>query len=102
MRRVSYKLADGVWADIGQALCLRGQEYNNIISSNFNDQEKVYRLLVMWKDGMKKQPRDVLVSQLTVAVERMRRKDVVRFVKELNAREASSLSIRKRIRNFVK
>ena len=86
---------------MGQALALRGAKYEEIMGSSYNDQEKIYRLLSLWKVEMK-QPRNVLISQLTVAIERMKRRDIVKFVKELNAKESSNLSIRKRIRNFVR
>ncbi|XP_065063418.1 uncharacterized protein LOC135689975 isoform X1 [Rhopilema esculentum] len=101
LRRVSYKIAGGAWNNMGQALCLRGPKYDEIMNSNNNDQEKIFGLLSLWKSEMK-QPRSVMISQLTVAIERMKRRDIVKFVKELNGREGSSLSIRKRIRNFVR
>ena len=101
LRRLSYKIADGIWDNMGQALCLRGTKYEETMGGSYNDQEKVFRLLTLWKSEMK-QPRTVMISQLTVAMERMKRRDVVKFVKELNGREGSSMSIRKRIRNFVR
>eukprot|EP00112_Aurelia_sp_Birch-Aquarium-sp1_P013441 Seg2852.2 transcript_id=Seg2852.2/GoldUCD/mRNA.D3Y31 product="hypothetical protein" protein_id=Seg2852.2/GoldUCD/D3Y31 len=101
LRRISYKIADGAWNTMGQALVLRGARYEEIMGSSNNDQEKIYRLLSLWKTEMK-QPRNVLISQLTVAIERMKRRDIVKFVKELNAKESSNISIRKRIRNFVR
>lgn len=87
---------------MGQALCLRGPKFEEIMASSYNDQEKVFQLLNLWKSEMKQQPRMVMISQLTVAGERMKRRDIVKFMKELNGREGSSMSIRKRIRNFVR
>ena len=86
---------------MGQALCLRGPKYEEIMGSSNNDQEKVFRLLTLWKSEMK-QPRPVMISQLAVAAERMKRREMVKFIKELNGREGSGMSIRKRIRNFVR
>ena len=86
---------------MGQALCLRGSKYEEIMGSSYNEQEKVFRLLTLWRSEMK-QPRSVMISQLVVAVERMKRREIVKFVKELSGREGGGLSIRKRIRNFVR
>jgi len=101
LRRIAYKFADGIWNNMGQALCLRGPKYEEIMGSSNNDQEKVFRLLTLWKSEMK-QPRPVMISQLAVAAERMKRREMVKFIKELNGREGSGMSIRKRIRNFVR
>ena len=86
---------------MGQALCLRGPKYEGIMGSSYNDQEKIFRLLALWKSEMK-QPRLVMISQLVVAAERMKRREIVKFIKELSGREGQGLSIRKRIRNFVR
>eukprot|EP00794_Sanderia_malayensis_P012034 gene12034-13276_t len=100
LRRLSYKISDGGWANMGQALGLRGDGYEDIMGSSYSDQEKIYQLLVLWKSEVN-QPRCVLVSQLTVAIERMKRRDIVKFVRDLNTRDPG-LSIRKRIKRFIK
>ena len=85
-------------------------EINQIINSNYQDQEKIYRLLVAWRTQMENASREELLRYL---IDRLsdKRKDLVKFLKDMNTveggrqsnfKDSSTASIKTRFQKFTR
>lgn len=101
MRRISYKIADGNWKHLSTELNIRRkQDVHQILNSKFNDQEKVYRLLVCWRNET-----DLLREEfLKQLIERIgsKRKDVTKFLKEMAGLQSKDGTIKTKFQKFKK
>ena len=100
LRRIAYKIADGNWSKLGPTLGVKGMDYEQLLCSNLNVQEKIFRLLVLWK-SQNNQPRGTLIPQLSDALEKTRRKDAARFVRDIGRVENSGSSVQSIKRKFM-
>lgn len=87
LRRISYQIAKGNWKHLPNDLNMpKRHEINQIINSNYQDQEKIYLLLVAWRAQMDNTSREGLLRYL---IDRLsgKRKDLVKFLKDMNTVE---------------
>ena len=74
-------------------------EINQIVNSSYTDQEKIYRLLVAWRAQMENATREELLRYL---IDRLsgKRKDLVKFLKDMNTKDSSTASIKTKFQKF--
>ncbi|XP_066933437.1 girdin-like [Clytia hemisphaerica] len=104
LRRISYQLADGNWKHLPNDLNIKKrQEINQIINSSYKDQEKIYRMLVVWRAEMEKKSREDLLRYLIDHLGN-RRKDIVKFLKDMTSSKhvKDNQSIKTRFQKFTR
>ena len=109
LRRISYQIADGNWKHLPNDLNMKKRhEINQIVNSNYKDQEKIYLLLVAWRAQMENASREELLRHL---IDRLsgKRKDLMKFLKDMNTvagrqnnNKDSPASIKTRFQKFTR
>ncbi|XP_012556075.1 nuclease SbcCD subunit C isoform X2 [Hydra vulgaris] len=82
LRRISYKLADGNWSRLPHELNANSLQVAQIMNAQIHEKEKVYNLLVLWRNG-NQGDRTEQLEKLEELVDSIKRKDLVSFLKEV-------------------